>query len=92
MLLLKFPLFHECNVVQNLWNDLALFFEKSFALFDLTTQAAFVGFLNANSKLLLIQNHLLLIFKIYIYNYIRSESWILKSSIREIKKVKNIES
>ena len=37
------------------------------------------------------QNHLLLIFKIYIYNSKRSESLILKYLIREITKVKNIE-
>ena len=52
---------------------------------------AFLGFLNANPDLLLIQNHLLLIFKIYIYNSRNSESLKIKSLIREITKVKNIE-
>ena len=61
-------LFYECNIILNLWNELDLFFENEFMLFDLTPQAAFLGFLNVNSKLLLIQNYLLLIFKIYIYN------------------------
>ena len=54
-------------------------------------QTAFLGFLNVNSELLLIQNYLLLIFKIYIYNSRRSESLKIKSLIREITKVKNIE-
>ena len=54
------------NIIQNLWNDLDLFFKNDFILFDLTPQAAFLGFLNVDSKLLLIQNYLLLIFKIYI--------------------------
>ena len=53
---------------------LHLFYECDFALFDLTPQSAFVGFLHADSKLLLTQNHLLLISKIYIYNSRRSES------------------
>ena len=87
---LKLHLFHEDNIIKNLWNDLALFFENDFSLFDLTMQAAFVGFLNADLKLIFIQNHLLLLSKIYIYNTRRSESLILKSLIREVMKVKTI--
>ena len=68
-----------------------LFFENEFTLFDLTPQAAFLGFLNVDSELLLIQNHLLLIFKIYIYSSRKSESLKIKSLIREITKVKSIE-
>ena len=60
--------FYESNIIQKLWNDLALFFQNDFTLFDLTSQAAFLGFLNIISKLLLFQNHLLLIFQIYIYS------------------------
>ena len=83
-------LFHEWNTVQNLWNELDLFLENNFTLFDLTLQAAFLGFFNVYSKLFLIQNHLLLIFKTYIYNYRRFKSSIIKFLIREIMKVKNI--
>ena len=84
-------LFYECNIILNVWNELVLFFKNKFTLFDLTMQTAFLGFLNVNSELLLIQNYLLLIFKIYIYNSRRSESLKIKSLIREITKVKNIE-
>ena len=52
------------------------------------TAGCLLGFLNVESKLLLIQNNLLLIFKIYIYNSRRSESLKIKSLIREITKVK----
>ena len=38
-------LFCGCNKVQSLWNDLALFSENDFALFDLIPQSAFVVFL-----------------------------------------------
>ena len=55
------------------------------------TAGCLLGFLNVESKLLLIQNNLLLIFKIYIYNSRRSESLKIKSLIQEITKVKNIE-
>ena len=52
------------------------------------SKPAFLGFINVDSKLLLLQNHLLLIFQIYIYNSRKYESLILKSLIREITKVK----
>ena len=91
-------LFYECDTIQNIWNELDLFFKSYFTLFDLTPQAAFLGFLNVLvSKLLLIQNHLNIIFKyhiifkIYIYNCRRSEQLKIKFLIREITKVKNIE-
>ena len=83
-------LFYECNIILNLWNELVLFFKNKFTLFDLTLQAAFLGFLNIDSELLLIQNHLL-IFKIYINSSRRPESLKVKSLIREITKVKSIE-
>ena len=38
-------LFYECNITLNLWNEIVLFFENEFTLFDLTPQAAFLGFL-----------------------------------------------
>ena len=82
-------------MILNLWNELVLFFKNELTLFDLTPQAAFLGFLgflNVDPELLLlIQNHLLLIFKIYIYNSRKSESLKTKSLLREITKVKNIE-
>ena len=82
---------YKCKIILNLWNELDLFFENEFTLFELTPQAAFLGFLNIDSKLLLTQNHLLLIFKICFYNSRRSESLKIKSLIRDITKVKNIE-
>ena len=84
-------LFYECDIVHNLWNELDLFFENDFTLFDLKLQAAFLDFLNVNSKLLLIQNCLLSVFKIYIYNSRRTESLIMKFLIREIMRKKTIE-
>ena len=78
-------------ITQNLWNELDLIFKNDFSLFDLTLQAAFLGFLNIDSKLVLIQNLLLLIFKVYIYNSRRSESLKIKSLVSEITKVRNIE-
>ena len=84
-------LFHECDIIENLWNELDLFFKNDFTLFDLTSQAAFLRFLNVDSKLLFVQNHLFLFFKIYIFNSRRSESLKIKSLIREFTKAKSIE-
>ena len=83
-------LIYECNIILNLWNELVLFFENEFSLFDLTPQVAFLDVLNVDSELLLIQNHLLLILKKYIYNSRRSEWLKIKLLIWEIIKVKNI--
>ena len=59
-----------------------LFFENKLPLFGLTQQVgSFVFFLNVDSNLFLIQNHLLLVSTIYIYN----------SRWSEITKVKNKE-
>ena len=46
-------LFYEYNIIQNLWYALNLFFQNDCILFDLTSQAAFSGFLNVDLKLLL---------------------------------------
>ena len=73
-------IFYECDIVQNLWNDLDLF---DFTLFDQIPQAAYLIFLNVSSKLLLIQHFLLLISKKYIYSSRRSESSILKSLLEK---------
>ena len=35
-------------MIEKLWNDLALFFENNFTLFDLTPQATFLGFLDVD--------------------------------------------
>ena len=90
-LMRKYSIYFTNAITQNLWNELDLIFKNDFSLFDLTLQAAFLGFLNIDSKLLLIQNLLLLIFKVYIYNSRRSESLKIKSLVSEIMKVKNIE-
>ena len=50
-----------------------------------------LGFLNGDSKLFLIQNRVLLMFKIYIHNSRGSEPLKIKSLVREITKVKNME-
>ena len=42
--------FQKGATIQNLWNDLLLFFQNDLALFDLRSKVAFTSFLNVNSK------------------------------------------
>ena len=84
-------LLYKWDIIRSLWKDLVLFFENYIILLDVAPQAAFSDFLDVDLKLFLVQNYLILICKIYIYNSRRSESVILKFLIREIIKVENIE-
>ena len=67
------------------------FFENHLSLYDLTPQAAFFGFTEKNLDDTILQNHLLLVFKIYLY---KSRSYgfaCLKSLLLEIKKINRLE-
>ena len=58
-------LFFSCNVSKNLWLQLKLFFGDDILHFDLSPQTALFGFTHTNDAN--IQNHLLLLFKLYLY-------------------------
>ena len=64
-------------------DELNLFFQNDFILFDLKPLGALLGFLNVDLKILLIQTHLLI-------QFYESESLTIKSLIREITKAKNV--
>ena len=78
-------LFYECNIIQNLWNDLALFFENDSTL-DLKPQAAFLGFLKDTlpSKYLLVLKtswrRLQHVFSVTIFRLARCLEDVLKTS------------
>ena len=84
-------LFCHCFVAKALWNDLNTFFENHLSLYDLTPQAAFFGFTEKNLDDTILQNHLLLVFKIYLYKS-RSYGFVcLKPLLLEIKKINCLE-
>ena len=67
------------------------FFENHLPLYDLTPQAAFFGFTEKNLDDTILQNHLLLVFKIYLHKS-RSYGFVcLKSLLLEIKKINRLE-
>ena len=65
---------------------------KSFmTLLPLTPQAAIFGFLEADCQSYLIQNHILLILKLYIYKFRKNKFLSSTCLLKEISKIKNIE-
>ena len=60
---------HLCHyfVANTLWNCLNTFFENHLSLYDLTPQAVFFGFTENYLDDSIIQNYLLLVFKLYLY-------------------------
>ena len=72
-------------------NDLNTFFENHLSLYNLTPQADFFGFTEKDLDDTILQNHLLLVFKIYLYKS-RSYGFVcLKSLLLEIKKINRLE-
>ena len=84
-------LFYECNIAKELWNRLDLFFNDCFHLSQLLTQTTFFGSFNTYSNNLILENDILLVFKIYLYNSRKQEKVTLRKLIRIITKVKDIE-
>ena len=75
-----------------LWNQLLLFFEIDIDFPHLTPQAALFGFINeSDSNLNTLQNHILLIFKVYIYQSRERGVLNLNCVIKNVTKVKKLE-
>ena len=78
---------YECNIMKEWWKRLYLFLNDCFHLPQFLPQTAFFGFFNTYSNNLILENHALLLFKIYLYN----SKVKLRKLIRIITKVKDIE-
>ena len=81
----------ECIITQKLWKQLTSYLEEHLIPSQLSLQTAFFGFLNLNSNLGLIQNHILLIFKIYLNKSRKYERVTLNGLIKNIANVITIE-
>ena len=68
-----FHIFHECQLVKSLWSDLVQGFQNSIILPILTPHIAILGILDSTSNDSIFKNnkifvnHILLIFKLYVY-------------------------
>ena len=83
-------LFAECIIVQDFWNKLRVYFSDCIEIPAMMPQSAIFGYLDDNENSLLI-NHLLLIFKCYIYKSRDKEELHLKVLIKYIYNIRNIE-
>ena len=92
-----YHIFYECNRVKCLWSDLVQCFQNNLILITLTPQIPIFGFLDSenndsifeNNKSL--SNHILLIFKLYVYKSRERKLININNLIAEIRKVKRIE-
>ena len=60
-------LFSSCNQIISLWVEIKLFFSEYIQLTLLSPQIATFGFVKGNDKSFLIQNKILMVFKLYVY-------------------------
>ena len=60
-------IFYSCNHTQILWERLKYYIQNNLDLPSLTSQSAILGFTDSHSENFIIINHLLLIFKYYIF-------------------------
>jgi len=85
-------LFHSCNKIKEIWNNLRLYFASKIVIPLLTPQSAIFGFLGENlDENSLIINHLLLIVKFYIYTARENGNLIFPVLVKKISKIKSIE-
>ena len=61
-------LFYDCSIVKRIWNQLKSILSNNINFPISTPQSAIFGFWDLDTNEHLILNHLLLIFKMYIYN------------------------
>ena len=89
--------FYECNAVKCLWADLVQCFQNNLILPTLTPQAAILGIPESASNYSIFKNnkvfinHILLIFKLYVFKSREKKFMNLNNLIAAIRKVKTIE-
>ena len=92
-----FHIYYECEHVKCFWSDLVQCFQNTLILPTLTPQTAILGILDCvsnnsfseNNKIFI--NHILLIFKLYVYKSREKKCININNLMTEIQKVKRIE-
>ena len=85
-------IFRKCSATKILRNQLLLFFQTDLDFLDLTPQAVLFGFVNeSDNNLNILQNHILLIFKLYVYQSRERGVLHLNSLIKSVTKVNKLE-
>ena len=81
-------LFHYCTHTQNIWNQVQTYFTDCGHFSQLTPQTAIFGFHNIDNDTFLILSHILLSFKLHIYNARKYEFLYFNNFLNEISKSK----
>ena len=83
--------FHICRKTQSLWTQLTSHLNRHLNLPHLTPQSVIFDFLDISNKDYLIANHLLLLFKYYIYNLGDRKHLVFEALMKIIKNIYDIE-
>ena len=83
-------LFYYCIHIQDIWDQVQIYFPDCFHFSKLTLQTTIFGFHNIDNDNFLIQNDILLFFKLYIYNA-RKRVLSFNNFLNEVSKIKNLE-
>ena len=84
-------LFYYCIHIQDIWNKVQIYFTDCSNFSQLTPQTAILRFHNINNNTFLIQNHVLILFKLYIYNARKHEFLSFNNFLNEVSKIKKLE-
>ena len=83
-------LFYYCIHIQDIWDHVQIYFPDCFHFSKLTLQTTIIGFHNIDNDNFLIQNDILLLFKLYIYNA-RKHVLSFNNFLNKVSKIKNLE-
>ena len=83
-------LFYYCIHIQDIWDQVQIYFPDCFHFSKLTLQTTIFGFHNIDNDNFLIQNDILLFFKLYIYSA-RKRVLSFNNFLNEVSKIKNLE-
>ena len=83
--------FYECNITKEPWNRLGLFFNDCFHPPQLFPQTPLFGLSNTYSNKLILKHYIIWLFKLSLYNSRKQEQFTLRTLIKTIAKVKDIE-
>ena len=83
--------FYCCTHFEDIWSHVQTYFTDCFHFSQLTLQTAIFGCHNIDNDTFLIQNHILLSFKLHIYNARKYGLLSFNNFLNEISKIKNLE-
>ena len=84
-------LFYQCLVTRRLWSQVKTYFNSKIKIPNLTVESAYLGFVNVCSNDYLFLNHLLLIFKMYVYANRSTKLLIIENFIHKIASIETLE-